>query len=154
MLEPSHLPGIRWFDAIRNETLRMGVYGGICLSVVFIAWLFLANRVPVLERFALERNIAAAALFGVLAAVPLFLYVRRPLRLFLSGEVAWFLFSVVYRMLIFFFHGLALRLTALHLFVLGAVVYGLMAMMLRILYLILSIRHAASSPHGGAHHLP
>ena len=154
MLEPSRLPGIRWFDAIRNETLRMGVYGGICLSVVFIAWLILANRVPVLERFALERNIAAAALFGVLAAVPFFLYVRQPLRLFLSGEVAWFLFSVVYRLLMFFFRGLALWKTTLQVFMQGAIIYGLVAILLWILQMILSVRKGASFPPGGAHHLP
>lgn len=153
MLQPSHLPGIRWLDAIRNETLRMGVYGGICLSAVFIAWLLLANRVPALEPFAVERNLAAAALFGALAAVPLFLFLRQPLRLFLAGEVAWFLFAVVYRLLSFFFHGLSLRMTALHLFMLGAVVYGLVAVLLRILQLILSVRSGASSPPRSAHHV-
>ena len=58
MLVRPHLPGYRWFHIFRNAAIRTGVYAGVCLSLVFSAWLVIANHAPFLERFAMERNIA------------------------------------------------------------------------------------------------
>ena len=51
------LPGMRWFLWMRIASLRIGILTGIYLSIVFMAWLIVANRVPSLERFAETRNL-------------------------------------------------------------------------------------------------
>src|SRR5437667_8471603 len=117
------LPGYRWFHVFRNAAVRTGVYVGVCLTLVFTAWLVIANHAPLLERFALERNIAGAALLGLLAAVPIFRVLRLPGHLLASSLVAWLIFSLSYRALCLIFRGLSNRLTTLHVFMLGAVVY-------------------------------
>ncbi|PYT41971.1 MAG: hypothetical protein DMG47_16725, partial [Acidobacteria bacterium] len=78
MLVRPHLPGYRWFHVFRNAAIRTGVYVGVCLTLVFTAWLVIANHAPFLERFALERNVAAASILGFLAAVPVFRFLRLP----------------------------------------------------------------------------
>ena len=72
MLVRPHLPGYRWFHVFRNAAIRTGVYVGVCLTLVFTAWVVIANHAPFLERFALERNIAAAVILcGVLVVKPM-----------------------------------------------------------------------------------
>jgi hypothetical protein len=145
MTNQPHLPGIQWLQAIRNEAVRTGVYVGVCLSVVFITWLCLANYVRVLESVALERNLVAAVALGLVALVPLLRYARRPARLVVAGEVGWGIFAVTYRVLVFFYEGLERRLPAFHLFMLGAVAYGLVTLLIRLVQLILAEFHAPKS---------
>src|SRR5260370_42681388 len=76
MLVRPHLPGYRWFHVFRNTAIRTGVYVGVCLTLVLTAWLVIANYAPFLERFALERNIAATVILCFLAAVPIFRFLR------------------------------------------------------------------------------
>lgn len=151
MMDQPRLPGFHWFGAIRNEALRTGVYVGIFLSAIFMVWLFVANYVHALEVFALERNLAVAAALVVLAAVPLLRYLRHPTQLLISGVSAWAILAIVYRILCFFFHGLAPRMSAFHLFMLGAVVYGIVALLSRLVQLVLEIRAASSSTHSARH---
>src|SRR5258707_6450333 len=92
MLVRPHLPGYRWFHVFRNAAIRTGVYVGVCLTLVFSAWLVIANRAPILERFALERNIAAAAILGFLAVVPIFRFLRLPGHLLASSLIGWLTF--------------------------------------------------------------
>src|ERR1700740_800954 len=107
MLVRPHLPGYRWFHVFRNAGVRTGVYVGVCLSLVFAAWLLIANHAPFLERFAMERNIAAAAILGFLAAVPVFRFLRFPGQLLASSLLGWFLFSLSYRVLCMIFPALS-----------------------------------------------
>jgi hypothetical protein len=123
MLVRPHLPGYRWFHVFRNAAVRTGVYVGVCLTLVFTAWLLIANHAPFLERFALERNIAAAAILGFLAAVPVFRFLRFPGHLLASSLIGWLIFSASYRALCLIFRGLANRLGTFQVFMLGAVVY-------------------------------
>src|SRR5207245_3929831 len=97
------LPGYRWFHVFRNAAIRTGVYMGVCLTLVFTAWLVIANRAPFLERFALERNIAAAAILAFLAALPVFRFLRMPGHLLASSLIGWFIFCLGYRALGFIF---------------------------------------------------
>ncbi len=99
MLVRPHLPGYRWFHVFRNAAVRTGVYVGVCLTLVFTAWLVIANYAPFLNRFALERNIAAAAILGFLAAVPVFRFLRFPGHLLASSLLGWLIFSLSYRVL-------------------------------------------------------
>ncbi|HYT23275.1 MAG TPA: hypothetical protein VEW05_23955 [Candidatus Polarisedimenticolia bacterium] len=123
MLVHPHLPGYRSFHVFRNVAIRTGVYVGVCLTLVFSAWLVIANRAPFLERFALERNIAAAAILGFLAAVPMFRFLRLPGHLLASSLIGWLIFSFSYRVLCLLFRGLSNWHSTPQVFMLGAVVY-------------------------------
>ena len=120
-----HLPADRSFHVFRNASVRMGVYVGIVLSVVFSGWVIVANRVPLLDRFANARNLAAVALLGLVALIPGVRCWRMPGNLLAASLVAWVLFSMAYRVLCMSFAGLAERFSAVQVFVLGAVPYML-----------------------------
>ena len=119
----AHLPGYRRLHIFRNASVRTGVYTGICLSIVLVCWVVIANRVPFLDRFALERNLAAAALLGLIALVPVLRFWRMPGPLLASSLISWAIFSVAFRLLCIFFLALTDRYSAIQIFVLGAVVY-------------------------------
>lgn len=119
----SHLPGYRWLHFFRNAAVRTGVYVGVCLTLVFTAWLVIANHVPFLERFASERNNAAKAVFGFLAVVPVLRFFRAPAYLLASSLLGWFLFVTSYGALCVLFSGLSNWHSPLWILVTGAVVY-------------------------------
>ncbi len=120
----TNLPGSRRLDFLRNAAIRTGVYTGVCLSLVFTAWLVIANQVPFLERFARERNIAAAGVFAFLAAVPILRFLRWPGNLLASSLIAWMIFTLAYRLLCLIYHQLGgVLLSPFHIFMEGAVVY-------------------------------
>lgn len=119
----ANLPGYRRLQFLRNAAIRTGVYTGVCLSLVFAVWLVIANKVPLLERFALERNIAAAAVLGFLATVPVLRFFRMPGPLLAPSMIAWIFFSLVYRALCIFFSRLSDWRSPLYVFMAGAVVY-------------------------------
>jgi uncharacterized membrane protein YvlD (DUF360 family) len=121
-----NLPGYHRLQFLRNAAIRTGIYTGVCLSLVFVTWLVIANQVPFLERFALERNIAAAAVLGFLAAVPVLRFLRLPGNLLASSMIAWVIFSVVYRVLCLIYHGLSNWHSTFQVFMEGAVVYMLL----------------------------
>src|SRR5258708_14161096 len=112
MLVRPHLPGYRWFHVFRNAAIRTGVYVGVCLTLVFTAWLVIANHAPFLDRFAMERNIAAAAILCFLAAVPVFRFLRLPGHLMASSLLGWLLFNLRYRGLCLMFRRLSTSLVA------------------------------------------
>jgi hypothetical protein len=122
-----HLPGYRWFHVFRNAAIRTGVYVGVCVTLVFTAWLVIANHAPLLERFALERNIAAAVILCFLALVPLLRFLRLPGHLLASGLIGWLVFSLSYRALCMIFRGLSNWHSTFQVFMLGAVIYMIAA---------------------------
>jgi hypothetical protein len=121
------LPGYRWFNVFPNAAIRIGVYVAVGLSLVFTAWLFLANRFPLLERLALERNIAAALLLCLFALIPILRFLRMPGHLLASGLVAWLIFCLYYRVLGLFFRKLGDWHGTFQVFMYGAVVYMIVA---------------------------
>ena len=123
MFVRTNLPGSRRLQFLHNAAIRTGVYTGVCLSLVFVAWLVIANHVPFLERFALERNLAAAAVLGFLAAVPVLRFLRYPGNLLASSIIAWLIFSVVYRVLCLIYQGLINWHSTFRVFMEGTVVY-------------------------------
>lgn len=124
MFVRTNLPGSRRLDFLHNAAIRTGVYTGVCLSLVFTAWLVIANQVPILERFARERNLAAEGVFCFLAAVPILRFLRLPGNMLASGIIAWMIFSLVYRILCIFYNQLSTALlSTFHVFMEGAVVY-------------------------------
>jgi hypothetical protein len=118
-----HLPGESWLRVLRNAAVRTGIYIGVCFALVSTSWLLLANYVRFLERFALERNLAAVALFGLLVVVPVIRFIRQPSDLLVSSLIAWTIFSLTYRVFCMFFSLLGDKYSATHVFMLGAVVY-------------------------------
>jgi hypothetical protein len=120
-------PGYRWFQFLRNTPARVGIYTGVCLSLVFVAWILIANRIPFLEPLARQRNIAATLLLILIAAMPVVRFLRSPADLLLSGLLAWSLFTLTYRVLTFFFELLEEYYSAFHVFVMGAIAYLLCA---------------------------
>jgi len=120
-----HRPAHGSFGVFRNASVRTGVYVGVVLSIVFSGWVIVANRVPVLDRFALVRNLAAVAVLGLVAVIPVLRFWRMPGHLLASSLIAWALFSLTHRVLCMRFAGLAERFSAVQIFVLGAVLYML-----------------------------
>jgi len=148
MPESVHLPGYRWLMFLRNVPVRVGIYTGICLSIVFLLWVVLANRVPLLEPLAMWRNIAAVVILVFFATLPMLRFYRSPGELMVSGLVAWMLLSITYRVLCMVFVLLDEKYSAFHVFVLGAVVYLLGATISWIGTIIWRVRAAdISHPH-------
>jgi hypothetical protein len=142
----TRLPGSTWLFWVRNLALRVGVLTGIYLSAVFVAWLLIANRLPFLDRFAVLRNWGTMGVFGLIMLVPVGCFLRRPQHLFASGIVGWFFFTLTYRVLQVFFRGLEVRLRpAFQVFMLGAVVYGLVAVAAWVVSMAWEARHHSIS---------
>lgn len=148
MPESVRLPGYRWLMFLRNVPVRVGIYTGICLSLVFVIWLVLANRVPLLEPLAMARNIVAVVILVSFATLPLLRFYRSPGDLMVSGLLAWTLLSITYRFLCMVFVLLGEKYSAFQVFVLGAVVYLLGATLSWIGTMIWRVRAAdISHPH-------
>jgi hypothetical protein len=123
----AHLPGYRRLGIFQNAAVRTGVYAGVGLAVAFTVWVVVANRIPALEPFARERNVAGAAAVTLFAAIPVMRFLRFPGHLLASSLVAWGILAVWYRLLCIYFGGLAERHSAVQVFTLGAVVYMILA---------------------------
>jgi cytochrome bd-type quinol oxidase subunit 2 len=147
----AYLPGYRWFHVFRNAAVRIGVYTSVCLALVFSAWLLLANRLPLIERLAVERNLVAAALLCLCALIPMMRFLTMPGHQLASGLVAWLLFSSYYRVLCFFFRNLSDWHSTFQVFMIGAVVYLIVATLSWVTLTIWRAREAhASHPHNHA----
>jgi len=123
----AHLPGYGRLHVLKNAAIRTGVYAGVGLSLVLVAWIFVANRLPGLEGFALERNLAGAVALGLFAAVPVLRFLRLPGPLLASSLIAWSILALTYRLLSIYFLGLSARYSTVQVFTLGAVVYMILA---------------------------
>ena len=121
------LPGYGKLGVFQNAAVRTGVYAGTGLSLTFIMWVLVANRITALEPLARERNLLGAAVLGLFAAVPVLRFLRYPGHLLASSLIGWSMFAVIYRLLCIYFRGLAERYGAMRLFALGAVVYLILA---------------------------
>jgi len=120
-------PGYRWFHFLRNAPVRVGLYTGLWLSLVFVAWVLIANRVPFLEPLAQQRNAAATLLLLLIAGMPAVRFLRAPTDLLISGLLAWGVLTLAYRILSLNFVLLQNYYSTFHVFVMGAVAYLLFA---------------------------
>jgi hypothetical protein len=123
----ANLPGYGRLGMFQNAAIRTGVYSGIGLSVVFVAWVIIANRISALEPLAFERNLAGGVALLLFAAIPVLRFLRLPGHLLASSLIAWAIFAFIYRLLSIYFPGLAIRYGAVHVFALGAVLYLILA---------------------------
>lgn len=120
-------PGYRWFHLFRDAPVRVGLYVGVWLSAVFIAWVLIANRAPFLEPLAQQRNVIATVLLALIAAMPVVRFLRSPGELLISGLLAWGALTLAYGILSLKFVLLQEYYSTFHVFVLGAVAYLLFA---------------------------
>ena len=126
--------------------MRLGVLLGIGFSGVGLTWLVAANRVSYLDRFASERNLALAVAFALLTLVPTCRFRKSPVRSFLSGITAWAILTATYCGAELRFPGLATRLSAFHLFVLGGMVFGLLSALAWVMNLLVVHRRMRQHP--------
>jgi hypothetical protein len=135
------LPGMRLFLWMRIASLRTGILTGIYLSCVFVAWLEVANRVAELEPYAELRNLVAGAILLLVLAIPVLRFRNRPGKLFVSGLTAWALLTFTYVAAEMHFTLLETRMRAFHVFVLGAVSYGFVAVLDWVFLMCAGVRH-------------
>jgi hypothetical protein len=151
MATRQRLPGMRWIHWLRNASLRNGVLTGVYLSCVFVSWLYIANRVAELESFAGIRNLAAGAAVILIMSIPVLRFRREPVRMFVSGLTAWTLLTLTYMAMEMNFSLLQSRMGAFHIFMLGGITYGFVAVFHWVFLLCVEARHrhVAQSEHGG-----
>ena len=149
------LPGYHWFQFLRNVPVRAGIYTGVCLSLLFSVWLVAANRVPFLETFAMERNVAAVVALCFFACLPILRFYRSPGELLISGLLGWSILTLAFRLLCLVFVLLDEKYGTFQVFVLGAVVYLIAATLSWIGTIIWKTRaDAISHSHQHADHHP
>jgi hypothetical protein len=141
MAARSQIPGMRWFLWLRIASLRTGILTGIYLSCVFVAWLEVANRVAELEPYAELRNLVAGAILIVILGIPVLRFRHRPGRLFVAGLTAWTLLTMTYLAAEMHFMLLKTRMGAFHVFMLGAVSYGFVAVLDWVFLMCAGARH-------------
>ncbi len=138
----SPLPGSRWFRWIHNITLRVGIIVGVHLTVVMVAAILVANRMPYLEPVADLRNWIARGAFLFFMLIPMAWFVRSPVKMLASGICAWAIFCASYAMMGLFFTNLHLRLgkSPFQVLILGAMTYGVAAAASWVAGMVLSLR--------------
>jgi len=111
-----------------GSAIRTGVYGGALLIIAMLGALVSANRIPVLEKYAFERNAACYTLFVLLMLVPVVRFLTRPLKMFGAAMVGWVMFVAAYDLTAFYFRNLfqVLR-TPFQALIEGTVLYGIFA---------------------------
>ena len=101
--------------------------GGLLIVVMVVA-LFVANRVPGTERYALERNAIFCALFFICMLIPIARYFNHPMPMFMSAMIGWVIFVIAYDITGMFYQNLFQVLRhPFEAFIEGTIVYGVAA---------------------------
>jgi hypothetical protein len=119
-------------NLIHNPVIRTGVLAGAILVAVMLGSLFAATRMPRFDSVAAVRNLVSCVGFGLAMVIPVARYFTHPWKLFAAGLTAWSMLAAAYAGATIFFDNLVNRLgmTPLHLLMLGAVTYGVLAVMI------------------------
>jgi hypothetical protein len=141
MVAGPQLPDIQSSPWLRNMALRNGIFTGVLLSCIFVAWLVVANRVKELEPYAEARNLVAGAILVSILTIPVLRFLREPGHMFTAGLAAWTLLTATYLVSQLFFRLLESRMGALHVFMLGAVSYGFVAVLDWVFWICAGVRH-------------
>jgi hypothetical protein len=141
MAARTHLPGMQWFLWLRIASLRIGILTGIYLSCVLVAWLNVANRVAELEPYAELRNLVAGGILIIVLGIPVLRFRHQPGKLFVAGLTAWALLTMTYLAAEIHFTLLESRMGAFHVFMLGAVSYGFVAVLDWVFLMCAGVRH-------------
>jgi membrane protease YdiL (CAAX protease family) len=135
-------------DASPPAVLRAGIYTGALLVIVMLGALVAANRIPALERYALERNAISYGLFMLFMLIPVARFWNSPLQMFGSAMIGWTLFAVAYDIAGMVFQNLfdSVRHTPLMALCEGAVIYGVSSVLLWVGGMVLHARHHPIRP--------
>ncbi|MFZ3199819.1 MAG: hypothetical protein WA175_01580 [Candidatus Acidiferrales bacterium] len=138
-----HKPGAR----NPHEALSTGLYSGALLTLVMLASLVVADRIPGIERYALERNGISYGLFLAVMLYPVCRFLNRPLQMFAAGMTGWVMFAAAYDLAGIYFRNLfqVLR-TPFEALVEGTIVYGLCAVVSWVGTMAIHARHHAIAP--------
>jgi len=130
-----------------RSPVRTGIHTGALLIAVMFGFLVVANRIPSLERYALERNAVACALFVILMLYPVIRFLDRPRQMFFSAIIGWVTFAAAYDLAGLFFHDLfnVLR-TPFQALIEGGLVYGVIAGILWVGEMCLHARRHSIAP--------
>ena len=146
-MPPSRPHRPRWLAWLSSDAFRIGILTGVYLSLVLVGWLVIANHVAASADFAGPRNATAFALGALLALIPIGRFLRQPAQLFASGIVAWALLSLTYLALGFFYFRLHARMRPFQVFMLGAALYGGVAVAAWVATMLVAARtHPIASP--------
>jgi hypothetical protein len=121
------LPGMRRLLWVRNAALRTGIQAGVYASFIFVGWLLAANHIHQLEPFAGIRNLVAGTVILFSFSIPVLRFLHEPAKMFLSGLTAWTILTFTYLAAELHYTLLQSRMGALHIFILGGISYGLVA---------------------------
>ena len=136
---------------LHDSGVRTGACSGIGLAITFAAWLYIANRVPALDRIALERNVVADAALGFFFLIPVVRFMWQPGRLLISSLISWSILTFAYRGLCIHFTALSGRYSAVRIFTLGAIVCMILATLSWIGTCIWRVRESYMSNHRVSH---
>jgi hypothetical protein len=145
-------PGAELALVLHDSGVRTGVGAGVGLAATFITWVYVANRIPSLERVALERNVIAVAVLLLFFLIPVVRFMWQPGRLLVSSLLAWSILALSYRALSMHFLGLTGRYGAMQVFILGAIVYMILATLSWIATCIWRARESHMSSHHRVSH--
>jgi len=134
--------------ASSHAAVRMGVYTGALLVIVMLGALVAANRIPALERYALERNAISYSLFMLFMLLPVIRFWKSPLKMFGAAMIAWMLFVIAYDVAGMVFQNLfdSVRHTPLVALAEGAVVYGVLSVFVWVGGMVLHARRDSMRP--------
>jgi hypothetical protein len=130
-----------------GSPLRTGLYAGALLIVTMMGALVAANRMPALERYALERNASCYTLFVLLMLVPVVRFLNRPLQMFGAAMIGWVMFVAAYDLTGLYFRDMfqVLR-TPFQALVEGTVVYAIFAVVSWVCGMLLHARRHPMAP--------
>ena len=145
----SSTPTYRLSSSLRGPAFSIAVVTGILLAIVMVASLFVANRMPGLERVAWLRNLLSSGAFALVMAIPVARFFRRPLCMFSSGMAAWLIFVLSYTCATGYFENLVNRMgkTPFLMLVLGAITYGVIAVIAWVAAVLYGLMHHPAVEH-------
>jgi hypothetical protein len=132
----------------KHPTVKCGLYTGALLVITMLGALVAANRVPALERYALERNAVSYGLFVLSMLLPVVRFWKQPLKIFGAGMIGWTIFAAAYDIAGMMLQNLfdAIRHPPLVAMCEGAVVYGVGAVAAWVISMCIIARHHQISP--------
>ena len=136
---------------LHDSGVRTGACSGIGLAIAFIAWIYVANRVPAFDRMALQRNAIATAVLVFFFLIPIVRFMWQPGRLLVSSLISWSIFTFAYLVLCMNFNALATRYSAMQIFILGAIVCMILATLSWIGTCIWRVRESYMHSHRVSH---
>jgi hypothetical protein len=139
--------GRKVLASTHRTALQTGIFMGALLIVVMIAALFVANRVPGSERYALERNATFCALFFICMLIPIARYFNRPMPMFMSAMIGWVIFVIAYDITGMFYQNLFQVLRQpFEALIEGTIVYGVAAVSAWVIGMCLEARQSPIAP--------